>query len=575
MKKYNQPIELIVKRPATILQSKSAQNDLSKSFKKAGVEIEIISENQLAIFKKKFVSKATKTASANVIIKTNAKDTEVNPWDIAHISLDSLGKDASYIEPNFINEFVVERKVDAPAKKISSKSLGSGKSNDDYDPDWQPHQNIIWHLGDNFSQLKSARDSVANIEFTVRIGHLDTGYSKTHFAIPDSIRQNPLQHNFVDGENPNDSHDPFTSGFLKQPGHGTGTLGILAGTKINIPTANGMFDDFLGGAYFAEVVSCRIAESVILIKTNAFADALDYLTQLSSDPKTQIHVVSMSMGGAPSRVWADSVNAAYDAGITLVTAAGNNFAGLPTRHVIYPARFGRVIAACGVTNDYKPYYTKKIDEMQGCFGPKKHMKKALSAFTPNSPWASVESGTIRFSGAGTSSATPQIAAAAAIYYRKYNKELNQLPEKWQRVEAIRNALYKSALKKVNNEYDADFVEYFGNGIIKANDALQIPVPAFSSLKKTEEDEVPWFPILSTIFKAKPNPQQSIRLDMFNTELAQMVYSHLELSKLVDNDKKDYEKVGQKKWKQFKEAIISHPSTSVTLKKYLQETSNIK
>ncbi len=572
MKKYNQQIELIVKQPATILQSNSAQNDLKKSFKNAGIESEIISGNQPAIAKKKIGSKSFKVPNTNVVVKTNAKETEVNPWDMAHVSFDSMGKEGSYIEPNFTQEFVVDRKLDVPASKISSKSLGSGISNDNFDPDWQPHQNSVWHLDDAFSQLKTARASVVNNNYKVRIGHLDTGYSKTHFAIPDSIRQNPLQRNFVDGENPTDSHDPFTSGFLKQPGHGTGTLGILAGTKIDIPTDNGRFQDYLGGAYFAEVISCRIAESVILLKTNAFAEALNYLTELSLSG-TQIHVVSMSMGGAPSRVWADAVNAAYDAGITLVTAAGNNFAGLPTRHVIYPARFGRVIAACGVTNNYKPYYTKKLNEMQGCFGPKRHMSKALSAFTPNTPWASIESGTIRFSGAGTSSATPQIAAAAAIYYSKNNQVLDQL-EPWQRVEAIRNALYKSAIKKVNDrEYDSDFVKYFGNGIIQANAALNVPVA--TNLKKTEEDEVPWFPILNTIFKAKPNPQQSIRLDMFNTELSQLVYSHPELSSLIDNDTRDYDKVGQKKWKQFKDAIINHPATSVTLKNYLKENLNSK
>jgi subtilisin family serine protease len=569
MKKYNQAIELIVKQPTTVLQSKSAQNDLTKAFKKAGIAAEIISDHQPAPSKKKSTGKSFRVQNTNVVVKTNAKETEVNPWDMAHISFDSLGKSAGYIEPNFTQEYVVDRKVDVPASKISSKSLGSGKSNNDYDPDWQPHQNTVWHLGDNFSQLKTAREKVASNTYKVRIGHLDTGYSKTHFAIPDSIRKNPLQHNFVSGEDPNDSHDPFTSGFLKQPGHGTGTLGILAGTKIDIATDNGRFQDYLGGAYFAEVISCRIAESVILLKTNAFAEALNYLTQLSLSG-TQIHVVSMSMGGAPSRVWADAVNAAYEAGITLVTAAGNNYAGLPTRHVIYPARFGRVIAACGVTNNFKPYYTTKLDEMQGCFGPKKHMSKALSAFTPNTPWASVESGTIRFSGAGTSSATPQIAAAAAIYYSKNNQVLDQL-QPWQRVEAIRNALYKTAIKKVNDKnYDADFVNYFGNGIIQANAALDIPVA--TNLKKTEADDVPWFPILSTIFKAKPNPQQSIRLDMFNTELSQLVYSHPELSNLIDNDTRDYNKVGQKKWKQFKDAIINHQATSVTLKNYLKENS---
>ncbi len=572
MKSYNQPIELIVKSSVANLQSRSAQKTFREQFRKAGIETEFISKAMPAGPKKKFVGKAHKPGSANVIVKTNAKDTEVNPWDIAHVSLDSMGKDAGYIEPNFAQEFVVQRKIDVPAKKITSKTLSSGKSADDYDPDWQPHKNIIWHLDDNYSQLKSARDSVAGIGYNVRIAHLDTGYSQTHFVVSDAIRQNPLQHNFVDGENPGDAHDPLIDGFMKQPGHGTGTLGILAGTKIDIPTDTGRFLDYLGGAYFAEIIACRIAPSVILMKTASFADALDYLTNLSLNG-TQVHVVSMSMGGAPSRVWADAVNAAYEAGITLVTASGNNFAGLPTRHVVYPARFGRVIAACGVTNDYKPYFTKKLNEMQGCFGPERHMKKALSAFTPNSPWARVSSGTISFSGAGTSSATPQIAAAAAIYYRKYHEQLDQLPERWQRVEAIRNALFKSALKKVNNQYDDDFTEYFGNGILKANDALKIAVPSAASLKKTDEDRVPWFPILNTIFKAKPSPKQNIKLEMFNTELSQLVFYHPELQKLIDDDKKDYEKVSKKKWKKFKDAVISNPSTSVILRKYLEETSS--
>jgi subtilisin family serine protease len=61
-----------------------------------------------------------------------------------------------------------------------------------------------------------------------------------------------------------------------------------------------------------------------------------------------VHVVSMSMGGLPSEAWADAINALYEAGVVVVTAAGNNYANLPTRFVVYPARFGRVIAACGV-----------------------------------------------------------------------------------------------------------------------------------------------------------------------------------------------------------------------------------
>ena len=57
----------------------------------------------------------------------------------------------------------------------------------------------------------------------------------------------------------------------------------------------------------------------------------------------------------PSQAWADAVNALYEAGVFVVTAAGNNYGNLPTHHIVYPARFNRVIAACGVMADATPY----------------------------------------------------------------------------------------------------------------------------------------------------------------------------------------------------------------------------
>jgi len=349
------------------------------------------------------------------------------------------------------------------------------------------------------------------------------------------------------------------------PGHGTGTLGLLAGTKIKLNTDSGVFNDFLGGAPFVEVVCCRISTSVILFKTSAFAEALNYLVGLTNSG-IPVHVVSMSMGGAPTKIWAEAVNAAYDAGIVLVTASGNNFNGLPTQHVVYPARFGRAIAACGVTHNLTPYHTSKPAEMEGCYGPELHMAKALSAFTPNTPWASGSASTIKFSGAGTSSATPQIAAAAAIYYRKYHAQLDQLLP-WQRVEAIRNALYLSASKTANPI--GTFKNCFGNGIIKAMDALSIPVQTTN--QKAPEDTVPWFPILTTIFKAMPTKKPNAKMTMFNTELAQLVFYYPDLSSIVDNEKKSFDKLSKKQWKKFTDAVIEHPATSLALKRFLMST----
>lgn len=566
MKIYNQPVELIVSAPSASAKSKAPFN-LKKQLADAGIPVEsIVNKSAKLPPAKKAVSKTFPSTQEKLYVKTKIRDSEMNPWDVAHTAVKGTG--AHFVEPDVLQQFVVDRNIDAAYKrkgKGKGKGLPQKSSDDGYDPDWQPQQNLIWHLGDDFSQLKSAREAVADIDYTIRIGHIDTGYDLTHTALPDSARKNKLQRNFVEGEPPLDAHDPHIDGTLRMPGHGTGTLGLLAGTKIRLNTDNGVFNDFLGGAPFAEIVCCRISTSVVLFKTSAFAEAINYLVGLTRSG-TPVHVVSMSMGGAPAKAWADAVNAAYDAGIVLVTASGNNFNGLPTQHVVYPARFERVIAACGVTNDLKPYHSAKIAEMEGCYGPERHMAMALAAFTPNTPWASGSGSTIRFSGAGTSSATPQIAAAAAIYYRKHHAELDRL-QPWQRVEAIRNALYRSASKTAHPI--GAFKNCFGNGIIKALDALSIPVQTIT--QKTPEDSVPWFPVLTTIFKAVPGKTPNTKMTMFNTELAQLVFYYPELAAIIDSDKKSFEKVSKKQWKQFTDAVIEHPAASLALKRFLMST----
>ena len=128
-------------------------------------------------------------------------------------------------------------------------------------------------------------------------------------------------------------------------------------------------------------------------------------------------------------------HAAYLAGVCIASAAGNNFNGLPTRKLVYPARYGRVIAVCGVMANGKAYAGLEGWRMEGNFGPSKKMKAALAAYTPNIPWALYGcQEVVRLNGGGTSSATPQVAAAAALWLEKYKAEL---PRDWRRVEAVR------------------------------------------------------------------------------------------------------------------------------------------
>lgn len=568
MKIYNHHVELIIDPPA--VQAKTAAPfNLKKQLAAAGVPVESVTKKSAPLPKSKRGAKAMGTAPPEKLyVKTGIRDAEMNPWDVAHLSSKALGAQTAFIEPDLLQEFPVDTNANAGYKRGGAKAMSKGIDTG-FDPDWQPHKNIVWHLGDDYSQLKSAREAVADSDYVVRIGHLDTGYDPTHTIIPESAKSNPLQRNFVEGEGAMDAHDPRLSGTLRMPGHGTGTLGILAGNKVRLTTDDGLFNDYIGGAPFAEVVCCRISPSVVLFKTSAFAEAINYLVGLTRGG-TPVHVVSMSMGGAPAKAWADVVNAAYEAGITLVTASGNHFNGLPTTHVVYPARFGRVIAACGVTADGRPYWNSKLGEMQGCYGPENMMGKALAAFTPNTTWAVGSGSAVSFAGAGTSSATPQVAAAVANYYRKHHAELDALPG-WQRVEAIRYALYKRAGKNGQPNDGDSFKKSFGNGIIKAFDALQEPVKIIS--QKTPEDSVPLFPILTTIFKAVPRPGSAStnKITMFNTELAQLVYYYPELRDLIGNEEQRYDKVPKKQWQQFKDAVIQHPGASTTLKNHLMAT----
>ena len=68
-----------------------------------------------------------------------------------------------------------------------------------------------------------------------------------------------------------------------------------------------------------------------------------------------------------------------------MTAAGNNYGDLPTRNIVFPARFKRVVAACGAMANHTPYADLAPRLMAGNYGPDEKMATAISASTPKNP----------------------------------------------------------------------------------------------------------------------------------------------------------------------------------------------
>jgi hypothetical protein len=431
-----------------------------------------------------------------------------NSWDICHSLLQQGFGVAGASPPEFAEPDLEQQWITGNTSDIGLSLVQSCERADPQSADFPRNNNPYWFRDPVHSQFDNAIAAIGGpqIASKVRIAHFDTGDDPAHHTLPKRLRTD-IARNFVDG-NPNDASDQ-TIGLLNNLGHGTGTLSILAGT--------GKPGQLLGGAPFAEVVPVRVANRVVLFSNSAIAQAFDYVHSLNAAGANRVDIITMSMGGLASQAWAEAVNALYEQGVFIVTAAGNNFGNLPTHNIVYPARFGRVVAACGVMADGKPYADLGIRLMAGNYGPDSKMSTAVAAATPNVPWARLGcSDIIDFDGQGTSAATPQVAAAAALWLQKNRAAVDAYPKAWMRVEAIRNALFDSAKP---NPQEAGRL---GRGQLRANDALAKAPAAASTLRQTEADSASFgfLRVLTGLgMQAASGPQQQM-LELEALQLSQ-------------------------------------------------------
>src|SRR5271163_2470477 len=120
-------------------------------------------------------------------------------------------------------------------------------------------------------------------------------------------------------------------------------------------------------------------------------------------------------------------------------------------------------------------------------------------------------------GAGTSSSTPQIAAACALWIQLYG---GNYPAGWQRVEACRLALFRSAAQGNGN------ATYLGNGILDVPKMLDTALAAQIQQQIQENQVQPSpvdsvsFPFLRLLLGSGPPGSEEER--MYKTEAAQIV-----------------------------------------------------
>jgi serine protease len=275
----------------------------------------------------------------------------------------------------------------------------------------------------------------------IRIAQPDTGVTE-HVELSDVATADGF--NVLNGSS--DPTDPLSGGF--NPGHGTGTASVMT---------SGPKGEVSGSAPEATLVPIRCVESVVLaFNGGTVAKAVDHARQHGC------HIVTMSLGGTPSRALQKAIRQAIDDGMIVLAAAGNC-----VDIVVFPARYDEVIAVAGSNVDDGTWRGSCHGDAVDITAPAEKVWKAVAG----------GDGTRTDGGEGTSFAVAITAGVAALWLSHHGRQkvVQEAARRGTSVQALfRDELVRSALTPTG------WRSGFGRGIVDAEALLARPLAAPAS-----------------------------------------------------------------------------------------------
>lgn len=305
----------------------------------------------------------------------------------------------------------------------------------------------------------------------VAIGHPDTGYLD-HPAIRGAL----LGRGFDFFGYRSSAIDRSEEGRLQWPGHGTRTASVIVGKRdFSLYPDDGTSRSISGVAPGARLMPLRVANRVVLLDrvTHDMGNlALAIHAAAIGDPnfvRRRADIISMSLGGAPSRSVLDALRVARARNVIVLAAAGNR---VPGRQVVYPARYREVIAVGASNSRSAPWDGTSAGRAIVISAPGENVWVATRKRHDERDYDCVEMAT------GTSYAVATAAGVAALWLSHRADRLAAVPD---RAEA-----FSTLAKETARQVDGWDVEKYGAGILDAHALLERwPVP-----NSVDDDEAP-------------------------------------------------------------------------------------
>ncbi|MDP6017957.1 MAG: S8/S53 family peptidase [Candidatus Latescibacteria bacterium] len=360
-------------------------------------------------------------------------------WQLAH----ELAEDDAvvYAEPSLsfpvAGEF--EQAHDGPARALRASSRGSSSHKAGTEiPAWGLE---LCRVPKAWQRIEAEHKRPGA---GVRVGHPDSGY-RPHDEMDATRVMTQIDFDFLGGDSETISN---------KGNHGLATASvIMSGT-------GGVDDRIKGPALHAEIVPLRVTKpgwirpAPVLIGggMRRLRDAIDHAV------KVHCKVISMSLGGLPSRSVKKAIRRATDSGVIVLAAAGNQ-----VRTVVWPARYDDVIAVAGCDIDRAPWSGSSHGGSVDITAPAESVWRACYNKKGKPDEARSD---------GTSYAVALTAGVAAMWLAYHGADV--LAAKYGR-EGV-HELFASLLKATANKNHNLPAGEFGAGIVDAEALMKMPLP---------------------------------------------------------------------------------------------------